>query len=185
MSSPRLRFYGGQAGALASFTLFLMGVAWLGLSGAPDEKGFWPVLLAALALGLLLAKDRTAYSEIVIRGMSQPIVLLMIMAWLLAGVLGTIMAGTGFVEALVWLARQAGVSGGGYVAAAFLICCGVSTSTGTSIGTILLCGPLLYPAGSALGVEPAVLMGAETMSLQSPTRRSRPLSPRTRKSAKW
>ncbi len=160
MNPSRLEFYGGQAGALAPFVLFLTGVAWLGLSGAPDEKGFWPVLLAALALGLLVTKDRTGYSEVVIRGMSQPIVILMIMAWLLAGVLGTIMAGTGFVEALVWLARQTGVSGGGYVAAAFLICCGVSTSTGTSIGTILLCGPLLYPAGSAMSVEPAVLMGA-------------------------
>jgi len=29
-----LRFYGGTAGALAPFVLFLVGVAWLGLSGA-------------------------------------------------------------------------------------------------------------------------------------------------------
>jgi Na+/H+ antiporter NhaC len=86
--------------------------------------------------------------------------MIMIMAWLLAGVLGTMMSGTGFVEALVWLAHRTGVSGGGYVAAVFLICCAVSTSTGTSIGTILLCGPLLYPTGGALGADPAVLMGA-------------------------
>ena len=61
----------------------------------------------------MLAKDRTAYSETLIRGMSQPIVMIMIMAWLLAGVLGTLMASTGFVEALVWLAQHAGVSGSG------------------------------------------------------------------------
>jgi len=155
-----LRFCFGLGGALAPFFLFLTGVAWLGLSGAPDERGFWPVLLAALTLGLLLARNRTTYSETLIKGMSQPIVMIMIMAWLMAGVLGTIMQSTGFVEALVWLARRAGVSGAGYTAAAFLICCTVTTSTGTSFGTILLCGPLLYPAGGALGADPAVLMGA-------------------------
>jgi Na+/H+ antiporter NhaC len=140
--------------------LFLVGVAWLGLSGAPDERGFWPVLLAALAAGLMLARDKTAYSETVIRSMSQPIVMLMVMAWLLAGVLGSLMNSSGFIEALVWLAGELGVSGRGFVAAAFLVCCVVSTSTGTSLGTVLLCSPLLYPAGAVLGANPVVLIGA-------------------------
>ncbi len=152
--------YGGAAGALAPFVLFLVGVAWLGLSGAPDERGFWPVLLAALAAGLMLARDKTAYSETVIRSMSQPIVMLMVMAWLLAGVLGSLMNSSGFIEALVWLAGELGVSGRGFVAAAFLVCCVVSTSTGTSLGTVLLCSPLLYPAGAVLGANPVVLIGA-------------------------
>jgi Na+/H+ antiporter NhaC len=157
---PDLEFYGGLAGALAPFLLFMVGVAWLGLSGAPDERGLWPMLLAAITLGLLLVTNRKSYCEAVLQGMSHPIVILMIMAWLLAGVLGTLMNATGLIEALVWIAHQAGVSGGGYVAAAFLICCTVSTTTGTSIGTVLLCGPLLYPAGGALGANPAILMGA-------------------------
>ncbi len=147
-------------GNLAPFLLFLMGVAWLGLSGAPDERGFWPVLLAAMTLGLLLVDDRKAYCETIIQGMSQPIVMIMVMAWLLAGVLGTLMNAAGLIEALIWIAHRTGVSGGGYVAATFLVCCAVSTTTGTSIGTILLCGPLLYPAGSSLGADPPILMGA-------------------------
>ena len=57
--SAGLSFRGGTIGALAPFALFLIGVAWLGLSGAPDERGFWPVLLAALILGLLLVRDRS------------------------------------------------------------------------------------------------------------------------------
>ena len=89
--------------------------------------------------------------------MAQPIVMLMIMAWLLAGVLSTLLGASGFVEALVWLARSGGVSGGAYVAAAFVVCCLVSTSTGTSFGTIMIGGPLLYPAGAAIGADPAML----------------------------
>ena len=155
-----LEFRGGAAGALAPFVFFLLGVVWLGLSGAPDERGFWPILVAALTLAMLLACDRKQWADTVIRGMSQPIVLLMIMAWLLAGVLAALMNGSGFVEALVWLAGSLGLTGGGFVVAAFLICCLVSTATGTSLGTIILCAPLLYPAAGELGADPVILMGA-------------------------
>ncbi len=86
----QLLFYGGPELAFAPFALFLAGVAWLGLSGAPDERGFWPILLAALTLGMLLAKDRVHFSEVVIHGMSRPLVIIMILAWLLAGVLGMV-----------------------------------------------------------------------------------------------
>lgn len=155
-----LTFRGGLAGALAPFALFLAGVAALALSGAPDERGFWPVLLAALALGLLLARDRAAYAEAAVAGMSRPLVAVMILAWLLAGVLAAVMNASGFVEGLVWLARAAGVEGGGFAAVSFLLAAVVSTATGTSLGTLLLCAPLLYPAGGALGADPVWLIGA-------------------------
>lgn len=159
-SSPRISFRGGPLGALAPFALFLAGVAWLALSGAPDERGFWPVLLAALALGLVLAREPGAYAEAALAGMSRPLVTVMIVAWLLAGVLASVLAAGGLVDSLVWLAGQVGLEGAGYVVAAFLVAAVVSTSTGTSLGTLLVTMPLLYPAGGALGAEPAVLAGA-------------------------
>lgn len=151
---------GGIAGALLPFAVFLGGVGWLAFMGAPDERGFWPILLAAIATGIALARDRHRYCDALLAGMAQPIVMLMIMAWLLAGVLSTLLGAAGFVEALIWLARSAGVSGGTYVAAAFVVCCLVATSTGTSFGTIIIGGPLLYPAGAATGADPAMLIGA-------------------------
>lgn len=156
----RLSFWLGTPGALLPFVVFLVGVAWLGLSGAPDERGFWPILLAGLACGLALARDRTAYAEAILDGMSRPIVLLMVMAWLLAGVLSALLSASGLVQSLVEVARGAGLVGGAYVIAAFLVCALVSTATGTSLGTILLCTPLIYPAGAEIGVVPAALVGA-------------------------
>ncbi len=158
--STRLEFHGGLAGALAPIALFLAGVVALALSGAPDERGFWPVLLAALALGLALARDRSAWAETALAAMGQPIVALMIVAWMLAGVLGVLLAEAGMVQSLVWLAQRAQLGPALYVGAAFLVCVVVSTSTGTSFGTILVAGPLLYPAGGAIGADPALLMGA-------------------------
>jgi Na+/H+ antiporter NhaC len=155
-----LRFRGGLAGALLPFVLFLAGVTWLALSGAPDEKGFWPVLIAALTLGLLLARDRKQFCDVALAGMSQPIVMVMIMAWMLAGVLGALLSASGFIGSLAWLAQAAHLGPSGFVVAAFAACALVSTATGTSFGTILLAAPLLYPAGGVLGCNPPVLIGA-------------------------
>jgi Na+/H+ antiporter NhaC len=159
-TQPPLAFRGGAAGALAPLAVFLAGVAWLAAQGAPDERGFWPVLVAALIAGLTLTRDRARYADTIVTGMAQPVVLLMIVAWLLSGVLSSLLTATGFVQALSFTARALDLGGGWYAGAAFLACALVSTSTGTSFGTILLCGPLLYPAGAAVGVNPAVLLGA-------------------------
>ncbi|UCE40418.1 MAG: hypothetical protein JSV17_13280 [Candidatus Aminicenantes bacterium] len=157
---PTIRFYGGIPGALFPFFVFLAGVMVIALSGAPDERGFWPVLILALCLGLLLAKDRKNYCVSVIEGMSQPIVMIMITAWMLASIIGVLMSETGFVEALTWAASQLHLGGTAFVIASFLICCIVSVSTGSSFGTILICAPLLFPAGGILGAHLATLAGA-------------------------
>jgi Na+/H+ antiporter NhaC len=156
----QLTFYGGLAGALAPFGAFLAGVATLAAFGAPDEKGFWPILVGALTLGLLLARDRARYCDAMLDGMAQRVVMVMLCAWLFSGMLGAILSASGFISALAWAARSAHLTGGMYVAAAFLICALVSTATGTSFGTLLLAGPLLYPAGGPALAQPAALMGA-------------------------
>lgn len=159
-TTPNLAFHGKTIGALLPFLLFVSGVIAIALSGAPDERGFWPVLLAALALGLLLAKDRQQYSQVLIKGMSQEIVMIMITAWMLASVIGVLMTTTGFVDALTWLAGRLNLSGTGFTLATFVICCIVSLSTGSSFATILICSPILYPAGGLLGAHLPTLAGA-------------------------
>ncbi len=46
--SQTLEFRGGTVGALLPFLVFISGVIFIALSGAPDERGFWPVLLLSL-----------------------------------------------------------------------------------------------------------------------------------------
>lgn len=156
----RLSFHGGLIGSVLPAFTFLAGVTTLALQGAPDERGFWPIVLGALCVSLLLARDRTLWSETVIKSMSQEIVALMILAWLLSGVLSELLRASGLIQALVTAGSSLGLRGGGFVALSFLICALVSTATGTSFGTILVCGPLLYPAGGALFADPRWLAGA-------------------------
>ena len=156
----RLEFHFGLVGASIPILVFAVGAAWLGFSGAPDERGLWPILIVALGAGLLLARRASAYSAAAIRGMSQPIVMLMVMAWLLAGILSVLLRESGLVGALVWGGGELGLRGGGFVLMAFLIAVLFSTATGTSLGTILICAPLLYPAAGILEANPAMLIGA-------------------------
>ncbi|MCY3611983.1 MAG: hypothetical protein OXH51_10655 [Gemmatimonadetes bacterium] len=155
-----LRFHGGLPAATLPIVVFVAGAAWLGFSGAPDERGLWPVLLAAIGVGLVLARRASDYGAAVIRGMSRPIVMLMVMAWLLAGVFSVLLRESGLVHALVWAGGELGVRGGGFVLLAFLIAVLFSTATGTSLGTILICAPLLYPAAGVLEAHPTLLIGA-------------------------
>ncbi len=156
----RLTFHGGLLGALLPFVFFLTGTVVIALSGAPDERGLWPVLLLALGVGLLLAKDRYQFSEVLIQGMSQKIIMIMITAWMLASAIGVLMTRTGLVEALIWLSMQLDLGTSGFVLGAFLTCSLVSLSTGSSFATILICSPLLYPSGGIVGVHPPYLAGA-------------------------
>ncbi len=155
-----LRFHLGLAGAATPILAFAAGAAWLGFSGAPDERGLWPILLGALGVGLLLARSASDYSAAAIRGMSRPIVMLMVAAWLLAGVFSVVLRESGLVHALVWAGGELGVSGGGFVLMSFLIAVLFSTATGTSLGTILICAPLLYPATAVLEARPVAVIGA-------------------------
>ena len=159
-TSTPLTFCFGLLGAIAPMLGFVAGVGALAYAGAPDERGFWPVLLLALALSRALATDGDAWSEAVITTVAQPIVATMLLAWLLAGALGGVLAAAGLVDGIVWLARTVGAGPVAAVGGAFIGCAMLSTATGTSFGTLLVAGPVLYSAGVGLGAPPAILLGA-------------------------
>lgn len=155
-----LDFHFGKAAALIPLTLFIVGVVTIALLGAPDEKCFWPVLLAALTAGMVLARDKKRFGETVFAGMSQPLVPLMISAWLISSCIGILMADSGLVGALTGLGAGLGVGGATFILLTLVICGVISLSTGSSFATILICGPILYPAGGQLGAHLPTLAGA-------------------------
>ena len=71
-----------------------------------------------------------------------------------------LIATTGVSDGFVWLAEALTIGGPLFVPAVFLITCAIATSTGTSIGTLFTAFPVFFPAGLALGADPALLAGA-------------------------
>ncbi|MET9793691.1 Na+/H+ antiporter NhaC family protein [Streptomyces canus] len=60
----------------------------------------------------------------------------------------------------MWLAIVLNLSGGAYVAVAFLVVCVIAMAAGSSIGTMFTVFPIVYPAGVAVGAQPVLLAGA-------------------------
>jgi Na+/H+ antiporter NhaC len=155
-----LRFRGGTVGLFLPFGVMFVGVLWLGLAGAAIPEAYWPVVILALFVGLLLARDQRAYVDALVAGIASPMLAIMLLAWFLAGILGRLLGQTGIIEGLVWLALQAGLTAAWFPLATFVAAAGLSISTGTSIGTLLAATPILFPAGFALGADPLLLTGA-------------------------
>lgn len=159
-TARRLQFRGGAAGLFAPFLVMFTGVLWLGLRGTAIPEAFWPVIVLALFVGLVLARDQQRYVDALVAGISSSMLAIMLLAWFLAGILGRLLSETGIIEGLVWVALQIGLPPAWFPLATFLIAAGLSLSTGTSIGTILAATPILFPAGFAMGADPLLLLGA-------------------------
>lgn len=97
------------------------------------------------------------------RGIGNQTGIVIVTAWLFAGVFGKIMAAGGLVNGLLWLGMSTGAQEGIFTTLVFIIAMLFSLGTGTSTGTCLSLTPVLYPAGIFLGCDP-VLLGTAILS---------------------
>ena len=155
-----LTFYGGMAGLFIPFLVMFIGILWLGVRGESLPEAFWPIVLIALFVGLVLARNKDQYVDALIHGVASPIMAIMLLAWMFGGIFGNLLSSSGVVEGLVWLAAQAPISVAWYPLITFLVAGLLSLCTGTSIGTLLAVTPVLFPAGFSLGADPFLLIGA-------------------------
>ncbi|WP_374928710.1 Na+/H+ antiporter NhaC family protein [Kytococcus sedentarius] len=152
-----LELYGGRWAALIPAAVLVIVLAWLSVAERAAVSSFWVGGFLALVVGLLLARDKQQYSEAVTRGLTSGTGAVIIMAFLFAGIFGTLMKSGGLVAGLLWVGDTAGVTGGVFVGLAFLLSCLFAAGTGTSVGTVLALAPVLYPTGLFLGAEPVWL----------------------------
>jgi Na+/H+ antiporter NhaC len=148
------------AKAALPLIVFVGGALTLAIYKCPDEKGYWPVALAALTIAVLLAKDRREAVNVAVAGMSQRLVPLMVCAWLFSAILGQFMRESGMIPVLVDFLRSIEVSGGAFVGIAFIVASITATCTGTAVGTILMVTPIIFPLGAETGANPTLLLGA-------------------------
>ena len=81
-----------------------------------------------------------------------------IVAWLWAGTFSGILADSGLVEAIVWVAAQLHVSGAAFTVLVFVSSALFAVTVGTGVGTAVGFTAVIYPAGIVLGANPAAVM---------------------------
>ncbi len=158
-----LPMYGGIWGGMVPLAILIVGLVWLSVAERGGTKPFWACGWLALAGGLFFAKDKAEYCKAAMRGIGNQTGIVIVTAWLFAGVFGKIMAAGGLVNGLLWLGMSTGAQEGIFTTLVFIIAMLFSLGTGTSTGTCLSLTPVLYPAGIFLGCDP-VLLGTAILS---------------------
>ena len=159
----KLDMYGGIWGGLLPLFLLISLLIWLSIEERGGTKPFWAAGWLAIVFGLFLAKNKREYSESIMRGIGDRSGIVIITAWLLAGVFGELMVAGGLVNGLLWFGIEAGTQGALFTLIAFVSAMLFSVGTGTSTGTIIALVPVLYPAGVFLGADP-VMLGAAILA---------------------
>ena len=118
--------------------------------------------VVGLLVGALFAKDYDHYWKSVLDGIASPNSVTIVMIFFVIGMFSQMMKDSNVTEGFIWISNTIGLSGGLFVAFAFLSCCIISTATGSSIGTMFAAFPVFYGAGIALGANPGILAGAIT-----------------------
>ena len=155
--NPKLRLYGGIWGGFIPLCVLVAGLVWLSLAERGGTKPFWACAWIALVIGLCFAKDKTEYCRAALRGLGDNTGVVIVAAWLFAGVFGKLMAAGGLVDGLLWLGMTTGAQGSIFTLCVFLAAMTFALGTGTSTGTCIALTPVLYPAGYFLGADPAFL----------------------------
>ncbi|WP_340538938.1 Na+/H+ antiporter NhaC family protein [Nocardioides sp. GXZ039] len=114
----------------------------------------------ALLIGALFAKDYQGFWDAVMRGIASPTSVAIIVILFVIGIFSELIKVTGLSDGFVWIGGELGLSGSSIAVFTFIAVGLMAMATGSSIGTMFTAFPIFFPAGVALGADPALLAGA-------------------------
>ena len=156
----QIEFRGGPILSVLPLTIFVFCSIGLVIFGAPAVEGMILAAMLGISIGMLFARDFAGYSERIFSLMANRTSTVAVVCWLWAGAFSGILAGSGLVEAIVWVGWKLSLNGAWFTLAVFVSSALFATSVGTGLGTIVGFTAVMYPAGIVLGANPAALLGA-------------------------
>ncbi len=157
----KLEFYGGTWVSFLPFIVFLVLIVLTTfIWGSISDGALWVPAFAAILLPFFLAKDKRQYADVVIEGMASREAIVPVVCWIFAGVFSRILRMSGLADGVAGIAAGFGVGSTAFAVITFIAAAVLATASGTGFGTIAAGMGVLYPAGVALGGNPALLAGA-------------------------
>ncbi|SHN80404.1 Na+/H+ antiporter NhaC family protein [Desulfitobacterium chlororespirans] len=162
MDSKELEFRGGQAMATIPIAIFLVFCAlFFMVFRVFDMTALAMCAFIAIIIGGVFAKNYQHYwNAVILEGIGSPMAVTIAAILLVISMFAKLMAKSGVAEGFAWLANTFGLHGGLFTVFAFVSCCVIAASTGTSIGTLFTGFPVFFSAGILLGANPVVLASA-------------------------
>ncbi|MEA3365433.1 MAG: Na+/H+ antiporter NhaC family protein, partial [Candidatus Hydrogenedentes bacterium] len=153
-------FRGGALASAVPLLVFVGVTIVLVFAGAPEVDGMIVGAMLGISVGMVFARNISAYGERVFSLMVNRTAAVAIVCRLWAGAFSGILADAQLVEGIVWIGWKLGLAGRAFTVAVF-ICAGLfAVSLGTGLGRVLGFTAVMYPAGVVLGANPAAVMGA-------------------------
>ncbi len=157
----KLEFFGGTWVSFLPFIVFLsLIVTTTFVWGSISDGALWIPAFAAILIPFFLAKNKSHYANVVIEGMASKEAIIPVVCWIFAGVFSRILRTSGLADGVAGLAAGFGVGSITFAVITFIASAVLATASGTGFGTIAAGMGVLYPAGVALGGDPALLAGA-------------------------
>ncbi|RZV10336.1 transporter (NhaC family) [Natrinema hispanicum] len=159
---PTVEFYGGRGMSAFPIAFFIVwAIVQTALWRIGDTGGLIVGILIGLIVGMFFVRGNwQSYANTIFEGMTQPVAVTAIVAWIWAGMFAQLLQDGGFVGGLVWLADTAGIGAALFPAITFVLAAVFTTGIGTGYGATVAFVGLFFPAGVLLGANPVLLFGA-------------------------
>lgn len=153
-------FYGKAFGPWIPVIFMIVGMIACTITGNGGLQKFCIITFIALAIGFFLAKDKKEFGKLSLKGLRNPMLGTIIMAFILAGILSQLLRQSGLIESLILVVSELNVNIGFLPLIGFIACMLISTSCGTSTGSIAAVAPVLVPLAANLNINMGLMCGA-------------------------
>ena len=150
----------GKGLSLLPFGFFALCAIGLSFLGATNINLLIAIGIAAILLGAVLARGNAVFWNCIFQFFGSRTAMTATLLWLVVGIYGNILKEGQMVEGLVWAAGRLHIGGTAFTLVVFLFSGLFAIATGSGFGTISAMSLTLFPAGVAVGGEPALLGGA-------------------------
>ncbi|MBQ6150742.1 MAG: hypothetical protein IJJ03_03710 [Mogibacterium sp.] len=156
----KVQFYLGDIGAIIPFVVMLVILVALVISGHKSAQNYWTAAFSGIVVAYLLCKDKHEFNSMMFRSLQDKMFAPLFLTFIFSGIFSKSLTIGGLAKGILWAATKIGVGPAFFPAAMFIIGCILSTSMGTSSGTIVAMVPIFLPTAVALGCNPVVTIGA-------------------------
>ncbi len=152
--------YGGKIGAVLPLVGMIGAIVALCAAGMSSMRNFWGAGLLAIAIGMLVFKDKNQFTKAAMKGFASPSFTMLFPIFIMAGILGQILTASNLVDGLVYVMSLFNIPSAVVPAITFILCAIMSTVTGSSAAALLGTMPMLFPLGVQMGCPAGLVLGA-------------------------
>jgi len=152
--------YGGKIGGVLPLVCMIGAIIVLCLAGMSSLRSFWGAGFLAMAVGLVVFKDKDRYAKAAMRGFANPSFTMLFPIFIVAGILSKILTAGELVDGLIYLVSLVNIPPAIVPGVTFVLCAIMSTVTGSSAAALLATMPMLFPLGVQMGCPAGLVLGA-------------------------